>query len=275
MVFVLLFVLTFAALWLLVLVAGPASERLLSRAANLTARFRYRDYVPVIALLAAGAGAAAAAGDLFIDLAEAIQSESPGVQRLDSDIHAWARESRTGGATLFFTILTIIGTPVGLGIIVLAIAGFLFLQRRWRWGAYLFITTITGGLLNLQLKAFFARARPELAEALREAHGYSFPSGHAMGSAVVFGAVAYLAFRIVHRWRHRAALIAFSFTMIVAISASRIYLGVHWISDVVAGIAAGLIWVVTTTVAYEAFRRIRLLRSLRSKRSVSNSEATP
>ncbi|HVG24125.1 MAG TPA: phosphatase PAP2 family protein, partial [Thermoanaerobaculia bacterium] len=96
--------------------------------------------------------------------------------------------------------------------------------------------------------------------------GYSFPSGHAMGSTIVFGAFAYLAFRILTRWPARAAALSFCATTILAICASRIYLGVHWVSDVGAGIAAGLIWLAAATVAYEAMRRIRLVRALREKR---------
>ena len=270
MIFVLLFVALVAALWALILVIGPTLERLLSRAAHLTAKFRYRDYLPVFVLLAAGAGLAVLSGDLFVSLAEDLQDESQEMQRLDSEIHAWARETRTEGATFFFTALTIIGNPAGLMIIAGSIAIALFLKHRWQWATYLLATGITGGLLNLQLKAYFARARPELAEALREAHGYSFPSGHAMGSTVVFGALAYLAFRVVvDDWRRRAALASLCISMIVAISASRIYLGVHWISDVVAGIAAGTIWVITMTVAYETFRRIRRVRALRKNRETA------
>lgn len=266
MPFVLLFFALFAALWALIVVIGPTVERLLSRAAHLTAKFRYRDYLPVFVLLAAGAAIAALAGNLFVELAESLQSESPQMQQVDTMIHAWAHETRTQASTTFFTILTVIGTPVGLAIIGAVIVAILLIKKRWLWALYLFLTSASGGLLNLQLKAFFARARPELAEALREAHGYSFPSGHAMGSAVVFGALAYLAFRVVNDWRQRGALVSLCLSMIVAISASRIYLGVHWISDVVAGMAAGTIWVITTTVAYETFRRIRLVRSLRQKR---------
>ena len=266
MAFAALFVALYAGLWALIVVIGPTVERLLSRAAHLTAKVRYGDYLAVFAVLAVGAGIAAAAGDLFVSLAESLQSESPQLQRVDAAVHAWARETRTEGATLFFTTFTIIGTPVGLVIIGGALALALLAKGRWQWAAYLAATGATGGLLNLHLKAFFARARPELAEALREASGYSFPSGHAMGSAVTFGALAYLAFRIVRGWRARAAFVSLCLSTIVAISFSRIYLGVHWISDVVAGIAAGTIWVITTTVAYETFRRIRLVRSLRRRR---------
>ena len=260
------FALVFFLLWLFFYATGPLFERLLRRSAHWTAAFRYRDYLPVLVVVAIGIGAAMAAGDAFVDLAEEVQENSPQLHSLDEEVHKWASSARDPGSTWFFTLMTVIGTPVGLGTLVALISLGLALRKRWRWAAYLFLTSAVGGLLNLQLKAWFARARPELAEALRDAHGYSFPSGHAMGSTVVFGALAYLAFRIVVHWRWRAAALAFAAAMILAISASRIYLGVHWISDVAAGIAAGVIWLVTTTVAYETFRRIRLVRALRAKR---------
>ncbi len=266
MIFLAAFAAVFLSLWLFFFATGPAFERALARTAHWTANFRYRDYLPVFVVLGAGIAATALAGDAFMDIAERVQAQSPALHEIDARTHTWARFTRTTGSTAFFTTLTIIGTPVGLAFIVLIACCVLALKKRWRWAAYLLVTTALGGLLNLQLKAFFARARPDLAEALRDAHGYSFPSGHAMGSAVCFGALAYLAMRVLPRWRYRAAAIAFACTMILAISASRIYLGVHWISDVGGGIAAGLIWLVAATVAYETMRRIRMVRALRAKR---------
>lgn len=273
MIFLAAFVAIFLLLWLVVFAVGPAMERLLARTAHWTAKFRYRDYLSVVVVLAAGIAATALAGDAFLDIAEQVQGESPVLQEIDGRTHDWARFTRTGGSTAFFTTLTIIGTPVGLGALVAIACAPLALGRRWRWIAYLLVTTGLGGLLNLQLKALFARARPELAEALRDAHGYSFPSGHAMGSAVTFGALAYLALRVLPRWRQRSAAIAFACTMILAISASRIYLGVHWISDVGAGICAGVIWVVAATVAYETMRRVRMVRALRARRGVESGHS--
>jgi membrane-associated phospholipid phosphatase len=269
--FIIGFVLLFVLLWAVFYAIGPLLERLLAHVAHRAAAFRYRDYLPVAVVLAVGIAATVAAGDAFVDIAERVHAGSAALTDIDGEVHAWARTTYTSGATTFFTAMTLIGNPVGLGLIMLAVSIVVAMERRWKWLAYLLLTTVTGGLLNLQLKAWFARARPELAEALRDAHGYSFPSGHAMGSTVVFGAVAYIAFRVLHHWRARAAALSFAFSMIVAISVSRIYLGVHWISDVAAGVAAGAIWVTTTTVAYETFRRIRLVRSLRAKRSVTTA----
>lgn len=268
MTVLLTFLLLFLLLWLFFYAFLPLIEKLLGRAAHFTAKFRYRDYLPVISVLGIGIVATSFAGDAFLDLAERLQAGSSRMHQVDREVHQWARTAHTDGSTRFFTILTIIGTPVGLAIVVLVVAAILAMRKRWKWAAYLVFTSVVGGLLNLQLKAFFARARPDLAEALRHTSGYSFPSGHAMGATVVFGALSYLAFRAIPNWRERAAAVAFSVSMIAAIATSRIYLGVHWISDIGAGLAAGVIWLATTTVAYEAFRRIRMIRSLRKKRAV-------
>ena len=266
MLFILGFLLLFVLLWGVFYAAGPLLERLLSRSAQRLARFRYRDYLPVVVLVVIGIGVTATAGDAFLDLAEAMRAGSPEIREADARAHAWARTTRSPGATHFFTVMTIIGTPAGLAVLAALFSIYLFARKRWRWASYLFLTGSIGGLLNLQLKSYFARARPELAEALRDAHGYSFPSGHAMGSTIVFGALAYLSFRILRRWSVRAPALALCCTFIVSICVSRIYLGVHWISDIGAGVAAGLVWLITATVAYEGFRRIRLVRALRRSR---------
>ncbi len=265
MLFFVVFLLLFFALWLVFLGVEPAIEHGLKRTAHWTTKFRYRDYVPVAILLGAGVVATAFAGDAFIDLAERVRADSPKLREIDTSTHEWARYTRTPGSTRFFTTMTIIGTPGPLAILLAIVIAVLIAKKRWRWAMYLAFTSGIGGLLNLAIKSYFERTRPELAEALRHASGYSFPSGHAMGATIVFGALAYLAMRTIPRWRWRAAALALALSIIVAIASSRIYLGVHWISDVGAGLAAGLIWIVTTTVAYETFRRIRMIRALRAR----------
>jgi membrane-associated phospholipid phosphatase len=268
-IFTTAFIALFLVLWLLFTAAGPWLERLLSRTAHWTTAFRYGDYLPVFVVLLLGITAAGLAGNVFLDLIEHAIADSPELGGTDARAHAWARSLHTAGATSFFLAMTIIGTPVGLGMLVLIVTAVLVAKHRWRWASYLVFTTGVGGLLNKALKLLFARERPELAEALRNASGYSFPSGHAMGATVVFGALCYLAFRGLPKWRPRGAALAFGTAMVVAISFSRVYLGVHWMSDIAAGVAAGVIWLATTTVAYETSRRIRLVRSLRAVRQKS------
>lgn len=255
-----------ALLWLLFIPLGPVIAHGLAFLGNRTASFRYRDYAPVVVLLVGGAIGAGVAGDQFLDLAEHVQTASPTLQHVDTDVHEWARQQRSGAATLFFTFFTIVGTPVALGILVVIVTALLVMQGRYRWAAYLVVTTLVGSLLVVQLKIVFARERPDLAAALRSADGYSFPSGHAMGSTVVFLAFSYLILRAQAPWKKRALGLAIAAATIVAISVSRVYLGVHWISDIAAGITAGALWMTVATVAYEAFRRIRMIRSLRAKR---------
>ncbi|HEX8152870.1 MAG TPA: phosphatase PAP2 family protein [Thermoanaerobaculia bacterium] len=267
MLFLLAYVALFLALWGILTAAVPLLQRVLTATANRTARFRYRDYVPVGILLVAGLGGTVFLADEFLDLAELVHESSPRLREIDSGAHEWARTYRSPGATAFFTTWTVIGTPWFLAIIAAVVGVVLATRRRWRWLLYLAFTSGVGALIVVQLKVYFARARPDLAVALRKAHGYSFPSGHAMGSTILFLALSYLAFRAVYRWKWKAASIALAWTSIAAISFSRVYLGVHWISDIGAGIAGGTLWVVVTTVAYETFRRIRAIRALRRRRT--------
>lgn len=85
-----------------------------------------------------------------------------------------------------------------------------------------------------------------------------------MGSAIVFGALGYLALRTQRTWRAKAAALAAAMTLVVTIALSRVYLGVHWISDVGAGVTIGVLWVIIATVAYETSRRIREIRGHRA-----------
>ncbi|MEA2339561.1 MAG: hypothetical protein QOE82_3568, partial [Thermoanaerobaculia bacterium] len=237
------FAAVFLILWAVVYAALPAIRhlgrllaRLIARNARVTrfvstTRERYKNYLPVVAILIAGALLTAWAGDGFIDLAERVHANNSALQKIDTSIHDWSIRERTSPATTFFTIMTIIGGPLGLAVLLTIIGIILAIRRRWRWLVYLAVTAGGGALLNLELKRYFARARPDVAAMLRRANGYSFPSGHAMGSAVAFGALAYLAFRAIRSWPSKAAVIAFLYTLLAAVALSRVYLGVHWISD--------------------------------------------
>jgi membrane-associated phospholipid phosphatase len=226
---------------------------------------RFRDYIPIAVLVVAGAALTAWSGDAFIDMAEHLHDQGGKLHFVDTYVHDAAVQQRTAGATEFFATMSTIGGPVGVGATLVVVAIVLLVKGRRRWLIYLAVTTCGGALLNLELKHHFARTRPDVAEMLRRATGFSFPSGHAMGSTVAYGALAYLAIRAVKAWKWKSAALAFAVAFVAAVAASRVYLGVHWISDVGAGITAGAVWVAFTTVAYETLRRIRLLRELRRR----------
>ena len=158
------------------------------------------------------------------------------------------------GASLFGGPAVLI--PVG---VVMALA---FLARGWRRGALLVVVTLAGtGLLNGLLKLSFARVRPTAFFDYPLPGSPSFPSGHALYAASLFGGLAAL---LSPRLKHpalRLAVWALAIALILLVGVSRIYLGVHYPSDVLAGYSIGVIWV--TAVAFGD----RLARHRRRQRS--------
>lgn len=136
-------------------------------------------------------------------------------------------------------------TDLGYGMPYFFIVSAIFLLiiyfKRWREAVGLAICLAGGAVLNFLLKNLFERARPDLFR-LVEATGYSFPSGHAMVSLCFYGMVAFLLIRNIGKWYGRVAVSSFAALLIAAIGVSRIYLGVHYPTDVIAGYAAGLMW---------------------------------
>lgn len=221
-------------------------------------------YRPLLVIAAAGFVVAAATGAAFVYLAEMVQARSADLELLDYHVWAAAREFRSPAATRFFTAWTLLGTPLGLGIVVLCTAVVLLLRGR-RWLPLFVVLTPLGGWgLNATLKLVFARARPDLSMALRASSGYSFPSGHAMLSVVAYGALAYVVTRLSSNPRVRSGALALASCAAAAVALSRVYLGVHWLSDIAAGAAAGLVWLATAIGIYELRRRLRILRAPRS-----------
>ncbi|HEU4887763.1 MAG TPA: phosphatase PAP2 family protein, partial [Thermoanaerobaculia bacterium] len=270
----LLFALVWAVFWLVLLPmpelwrrAKLLAPRLMThlRLTGLWQRGRTRmgvlhAYLPTMAILAIGIAVTLMIGEDFVELAVLLRQQSPIMLDVDQSVYRWAASMRSEPATLFFVAFTHIGGPIGLMVLAIGVAWLLFERGHRGLALYVIITGGGGALMNLLLKGLFERARPDLAEALRQAHGYSFPSGHAMGSMIVLGSLAYVMARSWGPWRLRSATIALLVTSIVTVGLSRVYLGVHWISDIGAGFAAGFVWLAVATVTFEAFWRIREIR---------------
>jgi len=157
----------------------------------------------------------------------------------DQPILLFLHKLATPGIDWFFVTMSKLGYQWGVIPVDVAITAWLVWKRRYR-DALFFVLAVVGSLLvNMGAKAHYTRFRPELWESIAPEHSYSFPSGHAMGSASLATAVALLAWPT--RWRWWVTVPALVFMLLVGMA--RVYLGVHYPSDIAAGWSAACAWV--------------------------------
>ncbi len=152
--------------------------------------------------------------------------------------------------------ISFLGTPLWFYIIVTPVVAYLLWRGRRRLAAYLVTTAFIGGLIDTAVKVIVSRDRPQLEDPVATAFGQSFPSGHAFTSTAIYGALL-LTFlpAIPKRWRPVA--VAFFVTLVAAIAFSRLALGVHFLSDVLGGLALGAAWLFAATAAFSIWRTER------------------
>lgn len=151
--------------------------------------------------------------------------------------------------------LTALGGVVVQLLLVLAVGGYLLLRRAYR--ALLFMLVAIGGglLVSLVAKGMFARPRPELVPHGSLVYTSSFPSGHSMTSTITYLTLAVLLARIESENRVKAFLLMNAALFTILVGASRVYLGVHWPTDVLAGWCMGLIWALLCWLVMRALQR--------------------
>lgn len=152
--------------------------------------------------------------------------------------------------------ISFLGKPLLLGVCIAAGAIFAYLRGRHRLSLFLVVTSIGGGLVDSAVKILVNRPRPVLEEPLAQAFGKSFPSGHAMSSTVTYGALLLVFLPVVPKaWRWVA--VTFVTLLVLAIGASRLLLGVHFVSDVAGGYALGLAWLCGCAGLFNIWREER------------------
>ena len=151
---------------------------------------------------------------------------------------------------------------------LLAVVAFVFYQRGWRLSAVLLVVSTGGSIvLTTVLKGVFQRTRPELFESGYQASFYSFPSGHA---TVAVGFYGMLTVMLAYRWRGgalRRAVAAGGVLVVLLIGFSRLYLVVHYPTDILAGYLSALLWLVFVGGVYALWLPVRGLRSAKSGRN--------
>lgn len=225
---------------------------------RLIARHVHGFFGALAAFLTVGIVGAIAAVAVFAAVASAV---SEGLtQSFDEQVLRWFEQQRSPLLDQVMLEITTLGSGVVLIMIVVIASVFLW-QTQHRWSVYLLMLGVLGGkLINTLLKGWFERPRPSVAQWVTDVHSASFPSGHAMSAMVVYGSVAYLVARLDPRRRMRHTTWTLAVLVILAIGLSRMYLGVHYPSDVIAGFLGGIAWlafVASSMTAIQYFARRR------------------
>jgi membrane-associated phospholipid phosphatase len=206
---------------------------------------------------------------LFVALAIGVLTAGGPLVHFDRSIayafHSYASEAPS--LTDFFRVVSVLGSLEALALVGVLVAVALLVQRSWLAFAAWLVAVLGGEVLNLLLKDLFARPRPSFEHPLVVDTSYSFPSGQAMGSVVVYGMLAYFFVLTSRAWGKRAVLVGGAAIIVLLIGFGRIYLGAHYVSDVVGGFTAGGAWLSAVITAWDAMRR----RDIANRRGQASS----
>lgn len=157
--------------------------------------------------------------------------------------------------------VTAFGGGFGIGLITLAVLGYLLLERRFGFFVFVAVSVYGGAALALIFKTLFHRPRPQVVPHLTDIATASFPSGHSMISSVAYLTLAALLSRTAHDFRAKVYFLAVALVLIVLIGTSRLYLGVHYPTDVFAGWAMGSAWAMICCLVAHYLANRRIVRS--------------
>jgi undecaprenyl-diphosphatase len=138
--------------------------------------------------------------------------------------------------------ITSLGGATVVFLITLISVGYFLLQKEYTLLILILVATIGGAILDLELKEYFARVRPSVIPRLVDVKSYGFPSGHSMMSTIVYFSLASLMIRIQGQRLYKIFVLSVAFSLTFIIGVSRVYLGVHYPTDVIAGWSLGLAW---------------------------------
>lgn len=173
----------------------------------------------------------------------------------DRRIYGWLIEAMSPPVLAFMRVITYFGDLVTVFVLSLPVGAYLIYSKH-KWRLIELITAVGGGAAVMWgLKLIFVRTRPE--DQLSSAAGHSFPSGHAFMSIAFYGFLIYLTWLMVRRDAVRIGITILLVLLTCAVGLSRVVLRVHWVSDVVGGLAAGLGWLICSIIITQAVRSYR------------------
>ena len=191
--------------------------------------------------LTLGALALLGASWLFGGIAEDVLTGDP-LTLVDLQVAQWFHAHATAPVTRAMLVLTHLHDPSSVIAAVLLLALLLAWRRNWYWLIAVGLSVPLGMGLNVLMKYAFQRARPSFDEPLLTLTTYSFPSGHVAGATLFYGVLAALLVARVAAWRWRLLIVLTALFMVLLVALTRLYLGVHYLSDVLAAFAEGVAW---------------------------------
>ena len=235
-----------------------AADRLASLSAFLRARFSPEGYLGLH--LTAGALLLMAAGWVFGSIAEEVATADT-ITVVDLKIAYWFHAHANPALTKF--MLAITGIHSMLGITLLSVlTGLVFLWKKESYWLLGLAVSVAGGMLiNVLVKYAFHRTRPSFNDPLLTLTTYSFPSGHTAGSMLFYGVLAAYLVCHIRSWRWRIPIVSTAVLMVIVVGISRMYLGVHYLSDVLAAVAESIAWLAISLTTISTLRRRKAARS--------------
>jgi len=155
---------------------------------------------------------------------------------------------RTANLTFIVELITGLCSRPQIVIIVILVTLFLLIKKHYQYALFFAIVNVGGAVSNRVLKEWFIRERPNI-DPYRLLESYSFPSGHATRAMVLFGIILFIVYRLFPRYKKSVTFL--SITMILLIGLSRPYLGVHYVTDIIAGYLAGGIWLIISIFTFD------------------------
>ena len=189
-------------------------------------------------------------------LAEQVQSGAP-ITGLDGRIASWFHAHATRELTWFMLAVTWLHSAWGILSMVAVFAGWLYRERLYDWMLALFVTVPGGMLVNVGFKHLFRRTRPHFDHPLLTLSTYSFPSGHTAGSTVLYGFLVFFIASRLHAPARTALMTLAAVLAVTLVALSRMYLGVHYLSDVLAAACEGGMWLAVCATSFCAWRANR------------------